>query len=148
MSDIFTIHLTVKAIQQGGPDTEWEEVAGAVARQIDRVSVSLRNGAGFDLIAEVDTAGDESEDGGAAKPERKYVLTSLGSGDYLLPGNNGKTLWRIFRATPGWEIWRWRHQVGENAPAVSEEWADWDHVQSHNNTRAEAISEALRIEDV
>ena len=52
--------------------------------------------------------------------ERKYQMTRISAGDYLLPSNDGKTLWRIcayeedgsaaveeaLRAEPQMETWR------------------------------------------
>jgi hypothetical protein len=57
---VHTVHLIVQATQTGGPDTDWEDVSAMVARQIERVSVSMRNGAAFDLSATVDAAGEDA----------------------------------------------------------------------------------------
>lgn len=84
-----------------------------------------------------------------AKPEPKYAMTRLAKGDWLLPDNNGVTLWRICRGQPseGWELWKWVHRIGENMPAPSPEWADWEFVQGYHETRAEAVRESMRIKD-
>lgn len=79
--------------------------------------------------------------------ERKYALTKFQEGDYLLPSNDGATLWRICRGQPneGWELWRWTHRVGPNAPTVSPEWADWEFYEGYHKTRASAIKTALEM---
>lgn len=99
--------------------------------------------------------------------ERKYVLTKLAPGDYLLPSNDAKTLWRITRyedlATSDgrgmvgvhvWGLWRWGLPLG-GAPAVqhwpypafidTDDSRLWEMVESNLQTRAEAIQEALRL---
>lgn len=98
---------------------------------------------------------------------RKYVLTKLARGDYLLPSNDAKTLWRIARyedratsdergvvGVHAWRLWRWTEPLG-GAPAVQHwaypafvdpgDWSLWEMVESKLRTRAEAIREALRL---
>ena len=88
--------------------------------------------------------------------ERKYALTKLKPGDYLLPSNDGKTIWRIARYTEGpstgidswprdrevWGIWKWA--ATERLPYVdTRRWDAWEMVDSMYHTRAQAIAVAL-----
>lgn len=91
--------------------------------------------------------------------ERKYQLTRLGQGDYLLADNNGRTLWRIAlsldtgpdgRERNYWGVWRWHRTLDQTAGMVDlnevRDWDDqWQHVQSWCNSRNDAIQEALRL---
>ena len=43
--------------------------------------------------------------------ERKYALVRVESGDYLLLGNDGRTLWRIYRYIEDGSLWQ--HQEGD-----------------------------------
>lgn len=95
-------------------------------------------------------------------PTRKYVLTKIGKGDYLLPSNDGCTLWRlrIYEDGPShgldwprdltlWAIWRWDRPINADAGSLDTvdpyEWARWEHVEGGCETRAEAIDAALRL---
>lgn len=96
---------------------------------------------------------------------RRYVLTKIEPGDYLLPSNDGRTLWRIkrseeiepvergghttMRRVPVWEAWRY---MGIVAPHVDRrlpddflEWSEWEACASWCATRADAIREAMRM---
>lgn len=89
--------------------------------------------------------------------ERKYVLTRIKAGDYLLPSNDGRTIWRLSQYEDGpshgldwpkdrqvWGCWRW--VGGTIRPGIDvEDWSSWEMVASTLATRKEAISEALRI---
>lgn len=98
--------------------------------------------------------------------KRKYALTKVDAGDYLLPANNGRTLWRIARYQDGpstgledmprddmfWGVWRWTGHVGIDTQsgriAVAdglEDWSLWEMDASLLRTRAEAIEEAMRM---
>lgn len=87
--------------------------------------------------------------------ERKYALTKIAAGDYLLPSNDGQTIWRIRTYTDGpsfgiedwisdrdlWAIWRW---VGARTPYVDvDDWERWETVEEGHETRREAINRAL-----
>lgn len=89
--------------------------------------------------------------------ERKYALTKIAAGDYLLPSNDGKTIWRIHRYVDGpssgimdwprdrdvWGFWRWE---GRAEGAVDlDDWDRWEMVGGLCDSRADAIQEALRI---
>lgn len=57
-------------------------------------------------------------------PQRKYALTRIGPGDYLLPSNDGQTIWRIAKYEDGpshgvegmdrdrdfWGVWKWNER--------------------------------------
>jgi hypothetical protein len=89
--------------------------------------------------------------------ERRYVLTKLRAGDYLLPANDGNTLWRIARYTEDgsaewpdgtpvrgefWGAWRWR---GTMADRIEPEWYEWELWAQGYGTRAEAMAHALKF---
>lgn len=86
--------------------------------------------------------------------ERKYALAKgLGAGDWLLPGNDGKTLWRLSLEDSadgvGWCLWRWPHPIGESIGIDLEgleDWGRWDLEAQCCHSRGEAIQEALLIE--
>lgn len=88
--------------------------------------------------------------------ERKYVLTKLGKGDYLLPSNDKETIWRIGTYEDGptygldwprdltlWALWRWRAEEADVALAL-DTWESWDRAEDGFKTRAEAIDAAMR----
>lgn len=93
--------------------------------------------------------------------ERRYVLTRLGAGDYLLPSNDGRTLWRIRRYTEGpstgldwprdrevWGIWRWVHRIeggGQGQFLDPDDNDSWEFREGMCETRSEAIDAALRL---
>jgi len=100
--------------------------------------------------------------------ERRYALTKIAAGDYLLPGNDARSLWRITRGEEtvpvesGADRWRheytrrvivweaWRYTAGRitNPPDLPDDFLDWSHWSceaSWCDTRAEAIREALRM---
>lgn len=91
--------------------------------------------------------------------ERKYVLTKLGAGDYLLPSNDRKTIWRIHRYTEGptsgimdWprdvEVWGVSQWTGHRPPQTVDDiddWTYWEMVAECEPTRASAIKEAMRL---
>jgi len=97
---------------------------------------------------------------------RKYVLTKIAPGDYLLPSNDGRQLWRITRAdagtftlepeeafgSPPWQVWRYAHAVSGPGASTAEEitedlegWDNWSLEASWCRSRAEAIAEAMRM---
>lgn len=89
--------------------------------------------------------------------ERKYAMTRLGAGDYLLPSNDARTVWRISRYEDGpshgleeWPrdmmVWgAWRYTGPGPAPSEPEHlnWGYWSMETGPCDTRAEAIQEAL-----
>jgi hypothetical protein len=94
----------------------------------------------------------------ATTVERKFVLTRLEGGDYLLPGNSGETLWRIARgqeeAESGrmfscWQVWRAPARIVQRMRAGTMgvedlEWSEWECWESFCKTREEAVQSALR----
>jgi hypothetical protein len=81
--------------------------------------------------------------------ERKYVLTKVAPGDYLLPSNDGRTIWRIARydERPNWRLWGlWRWNGPSLGVDVSHDgWGLWEMVDSRCETRADAIRQAMRM---
>jgi len=90
--------------------------------------------------------------------ERKYALIRIESGDYLLPDNDGKRIWRIARYEDGkshglidwdhdemfWGWWRWAD--GIYTPQTADDptdWGYWDMVGGFCGTRRDAIQNAL-----
>jgi hypothetical protein len=88
---------------------------------------------------------------------RKYVLTKLGAGDYLLPSNDGRTLWRISKyeelgtgargmfSEHVWGIWKYDERVQKGVPVDTEDWSRWQMVEGPHDTRAESIKRAMEI---
>ena len=82
--------------------------------------------------------------------ERKYALTKVAAGDYLLPSNDAKTLWRIARYLDThedhfkhfWGVYRWR---GDLDAVDIEDWDRWEMVTGFLETRQDAIDEAMRL---
>lgn len=96
-------------------------------------------------------------------PQRKFALTRLAAGDYLLPSNDKTTIWRIRRYEDGpshgledwprdrqvWGVWKWRGvcwggTVNERLFDDLDNPDQWDLVASTIDTRGEAIDEAMR----
>jgi hypothetical protein len=88
---------------------------------------------------------------------RKYALTKIAVGDYLLPSNSGKTIWRIRRYEDGpshgledwprdrkvWGIWRWDKPTGVGSLDTGD-WSRWEFYEGLLDTRADAIEAALK----
>jgi|SRR5579872_4380612 len=99
--------------------------------------------------------------------ERKYVLTRVRKGDYLLPSNDLKTLWRIYSYEEEGSLIE-ELPGGEERPVLGTFWAcsrrpmpdtntlmdedflydGWEHWAGPLNTRTAAIEEALRAGEV
>lgn len=101
------------------------------------------------------------------KIERKYRMTRLAAGDYLLPANDGQTLWRIAKYLDGpsqglvdwprdreiWGAWRLQGSVEDLQRAIDrgDENAEdlggdlWGMEVCLQDTREAAIQEALRV---
>lgn len=94
-----------------------------------------------------------------ALDERKYALTRVVAGDYLLPSNDAQTIWRIHRYIEGpstgidhlsrdrmvWGVWKW---IGANTTeGTCVDTTDWDRWEAWDlsmyATRSEAIAAAL-----
>lgn len=93
-------------------------------------------------------------------PERKYRLVKVAPGDYILPSNDGNTLWRIRQYEDGpshgledwprdvifWGVWKctlpkalWERLLD---PDDWDQWSAWD--TGMYNTRQQAIESALK----
>jgi hypothetical protein len=78
--------------------------------------------------------------------ERRYALTKVSAGDYLLPSNNAQTLWRIARdEREGWSLWRWAGSLSEAIFEHLDDWRYWECMEAHLSTRAEGVREAMRL---
>jgi len=90
--------------------------------------------------------------------ERRYAMTRLAAGDYLLPGNDRVTLFRLATYEDGpshglddsyadrtyWGAWRWniKHRWPETVDDL-DNWGNWDMVAALCMTRHDAIAAAL-----
>lgn len=86
--------------------------------------------------------------------ERKYALTRIAAGDYLLPSNDGETIWRIATYIDGpsmgitdwprdrtlWGTWQY---TGRNQYVDVSDWNRWRMVASTFATRRDAVDAAL-----
>ena len=94
---------------------------------------------------------------------RKFAMRRLKRGDYLLPSNDERTIWRIAkyteegsleRALPNggyekivgtfWGVWRY---IGRG-PVDPNEWNDFDMFDALLKSRAQAIETALKASAV
>lgn len=93
-----------------------------------------------------------------AKRERRYAMTRIGPGDYLLPSNDTQTIWRLWRYTDGpsfglddwsrdrelWSLWRWTGATGPGSFIdTSVDSTRWEEVATMLPTRRKAIDIAL-----
>lgn len=85
-------------------------------------------------------------------------MTKVDVGDYLLPGNDGRSIFRLTRMDPpaeGWSLWRWRGSIhsmpgptpvyGSPSDCDPAEWDSWELVASELLSRGEAEREAIRL---
>lgn len=82
--------------------------------------------------------------------ERKWAMTKLDRGDYLLPSNGKQRLYRIkFVAGEGWPLWQWPEMIREESvlDINVDDWSMWECFGSAMETRQEAINDAIRIGD-
>lgn len=101
----------------------------------------------------------------SAVQERKYAMTRVRAGDYLLPSNDGKTLWRIasyhedgsaewqdergqWHKVVGtfWQTAKYRHGVPRVGLLDEDflDWNEWHTWETNLRTRKEAVEAALR----
>lgn len=94
----------------------------------------------------------------AIPTERRYAMQRVAAGDYLLPSNGGRVLWRIRRYTDGpsagleiprdrdfWGVWRWDGEIVPGAALDLDDWSRWDFWEGSHDTRADAVDAALRV---
>lgn len=106
----------------------------------------------------------------SAQPEQKYAMTRVQAGDYLLPSNDGKTLWRLSTYDEDgsaywvdrssgketkvvgkfWSAWRFNGTIDEAEsllhsadPELLLEWDRWIESATALSTRKEALEYAL-----
>jgi len=89
-------------------------------------------------------------------PRRKYALTRIKAGDYLLPSNDRSVIWRIVRYTEDGsaayddgtklvgEFWRLCKYVGRNNRIDPDAWDDSHEVTCLLKSRDAAIKEAMK----
>lgn len=85
-------------------------------------------------------------------PKRKYAMRKgPTTSDWLLPGNDGKTLWRLSKEDstdgPGWCLWRWHGQIGDYIDSETlKDWSQWDLEERCHPSRKSAMTAALKSE--
>lgn len=91
--------------------------------------------------------------------ERKYQLSKVAAGDYLLPSNDGATVWRIAQYVEGpssgitewardrkvWGCWKWEGPVTMGSAVDTGDWGRWEFWEGPHFTRAAAIDAALSV---
>lgn len=83
--------------------------------------------------------------------ERKYALTKVAAGDYLLPSNDAQAIYRIRRYTdgPGCELWSVARWTGEVSPGnfvdTAPDSEQWETMTTSFSTRREAIEHATSL---
>lgn len=88
--------------------------------------------------------------------ERKYVLTKVAAGDYLLPSNDRLRIYRLAVYEDGpshgldtdkdrtyWGVWRWSRPMDGYLDVT--DWNLWEMVESLLPSRKAAIEAALRF---
>lgn len=88
--------------------------------------------------------------------DRRYAMTRLGKGDYLLPSNDGRLLYRIRRQDEPesgdpksrilsvWAVWRWLGAMESGNYANVEDENEWELIASWFDSRQRAIEWALK----
>ena len=104
----------------------------------------------------------DTKEGGSAVTDRKYAMTKIAAGDYILPSNDAQTIWRIQRYTDGpsfglvdwprdrelWSVARWTGKTGPGCFIdTSLESTRWEEVGTSFSTRREAIEYAMAAEN-
>lgn len=80
--------------------------------------------------------------------ERKYALRKIQAGDWLLYGNDGKTVWRLCRYEDftAWQVWRWPKTAQPSTVEDIDDRDRWDLWEQGLESRDDAIQSALRSE--
>lgn len=92
--------------------------------------------------------------------KRKYALTKVAAGDYLLPSNDAQTIWRIAQYVDGpsygivegmdrdrqfWGVWRSIDRITGDATIDPSDWSRWEMYDQGYDRRSDAIDAALRL---
>ena len=85
-----------------------------------------------------------------------YQMTRIAAGDYLLPSNDRKKLWRIKLYTEGpssgldwpadkevWGLWEWTGQLDGGTINI-DDWNRWNFHEGPYDTRKAAVQGALK----
>lgn len=90
--------------------------------------------------------------------ERRYAMTRMRAGDYLLPSNDATVLWRVAKYREDgsaqhddgspvfgefWGLWRWR---GFMSDRLTLDWVEWDMWAQGFTTRGAAVAEAMSVQ--
>ena len=97
---------------------------------------------------------------------RKYAMTRISAGDWLLPSNDGRTLWRVVEYVEDgctevsadgkkwhkltgkfWAVWKYRKPLPDEAMPLPDdflEWEQWEQWDSGLLKRKYAVEAALR----
>lgn len=82
---------------------------------------------------------------------RRYALTKIRPGDYLVPANDGETLYRLSTYTEDgsveglvgtfWGVWRYKGRRPLDALGLEdlEDWNEWEMVEMLLRTRRQAL---------
>ena len=89
--------------------------------------------------------------------ERKYALTKIAPGDWLLPGNDGESMYRLVTYDDGpsngldipkdrtfWAVHRWADHIDPDAIIDLQRWSMWELVVGSLDTRRDAIEYVVR----
>lgn len=91
--------------------------------------------------------------------ERKYAITKIEAGDYILPSNDAKTLWRIQKlgsvggsednvewdwSEAGWYVSKYNQYVDQTLQIDVDDWSFWTDWSGPYATRAEAVKDVIR----
>lgn len=79
------------------------------------------------------------------RPERRYQLTKVSAGDWLLPSNDAQTLWRLTYNGTWWSLYAFAGSADLNAfdPADVRNPALWRFECGMLHTRTQAIDKAM-----
>jgi len=91
---------------------------------------------------------------------RKYRMTKgAGAGDWILPGNDGKTLWRLMTYEDGpshgvegmekdrlfWGVWKFIGRIESGRAIDLADFSNWDFWEGNLDSRAEAIAAVVKL---
>src|SRR5215467_1190279 len=82
---------------------------------------------------------------------RRYQLTKVRAGEWLLPSNDASGLWRLAKSTEGWELYHRPMPTSDSeldrmVELITEgDYSEWDHNGTHPS-RQEAIDYAMECD--